>query len=35
MGWWGATWLLGPLILIGVVALLFFLLGRESARRTH
>ncbi len=31
MGWWGVNWFLGPLLIIGI-ALLFFLLGRESAR---
>ncbi|GEM_PF-3223706 len=33
MGWWGFTWFIGPLILIGAIALLFFLLGRESLRK--
>ena len=32
MGWWGVNWILGPSLIIGIVALLFFLLGRESAR---
>ncbi len=35
-GWgmgWGLMWLTGPLLFLGLIALLFFLLGKESAKR--
>ena len=34
-GWgmgWGFSWFFGPLFLLGLVALIFYLLGRESGK---